>query len=147
VSAEAGDWGPREVADLLLRVYEIHEVMIEETGGTPGLRDAGLLHAAVARPFATYGGQELYPTPLDKAAALFQSLLKSHPFVDGAKRTAFAAALYLLDRYGAPLPSLLPQQEVVAFTLAMAEESRPEMTVAEIAAWLRRVLRLEGWQA
>jgi len=49
-----------EIAHLLVRVYEIHEIIITQTGGLIGLRDAALLHSAVARPFATFGGQELY---------------------------------------------------------------------------------------
>ncbi|MDZ7403582.1 MAG: hypothetical protein ONB41_05675 [candidate division KSB1 bacterium] len=64
-----------EIADLLVRIYEIHEAIITETGGLPGLRDATMLHAAMARPFATFGGQELYPTDFEKAAALFHSLI------------------------------------------------------------------------
>ena len=91
-----------EVANLLVRVYEIHELIITETGGLPGFREATLLHAAVARPFATFGGEELYPTDFEKAAALFHSLIKSHPFMDGTKRTAFATALFLLERLGPP---------------------------------------------
>ena len=83
-----------QIADLLVRVYEIHEIVIAETGGLSGLREPGLLHAAVARPFATFQGRELYPLDFEKAAALFHSLIKSHPFMDGTKRTAFAAALF-----------------------------------------------------
>jgi len=90
-----------EVANLLVCVYE-HELIITETGGLPGFREATLLHAAVARPFATFGGEELYPTDFEKAAALFHSLIKSHPFMDGTKRTAFATALFLLERLGPP---------------------------------------------
>ncbi len=127
------------VANLLLRVYEIHEVVIAETGGTPGLRDVASLHAAVARPFATFEGRELYPTPFDKAAALFHSIIKSHPFLDGAKRTALAAALYFLDRSGLQLPEALPRQGVVAFCMRIAE-AEDESTVAEFAAWLRHLL-------
>jgi death-on-curing protein len=78
-----------------MRVYEIHEwVIARGGGGLEGIRDAALLHAAVARPFATFGEVELYPTDFDKAAALFHSLIKSHPFLDGTKRTASAAAVY-----------------------------------------------------
>src|SRR4030067_973475 len=95
---DLGDERAGEVATLLVRVYEIHEVTIAETGGLPGLREARLLHAAVARPFATFEGQDLYPTDFDKAAALFHSLIKSHPFLDGTKRTAFASALYFLEQ-------------------------------------------------
>ena len=69
-----------DIANLLVRVYEIHEIVIAESGELPGLRDATLLHASVARPFATFDGEELYPTDFDKAAALFHSLIKNHPF-------------------------------------------------------------------
>ena len=85
------------IGRLLIRVYEIHERVIARGGGVlEGIRDAASLHAAVARPFATFGEVELYPTDFDKAAALFHSLIKSHPFMDGTKRTAFAAAVYFL---------------------------------------------------
>ena len=137
-----------EVASLLVRVYEIHEVIIAETGGMPGLREAGLLHAAVARPFATFGGEELYPTDFDKAAALFHSLIQSHPFLDGTKRTAFAATLYFLEQCGYALPEACPLAEVVDFCVAVAEEnmrvSQGEAvqlrTVGEIAAWFKRLI-------
>lgn len=137
-----------EVAALLVRVYEIHDVVIEETGGVHGLREASLLHAAVARPFATYDGQDLYPTDFDKAAALFHSLIKNHPFLDGTKRTAFAATLYFLEQTGHPIPNDLPVDQVVEFCVAVAEENmrlsagelvRPR-TIAEIADWFRRLI-------
>ena len=137
-----------EVARLLVRVYEIHEIIIAETGGLPGLREATLLHSAVARPFATFGGQELYPSDFEKAAALFHSLIKSHPFMDGTKRTAFAAALFFLESCGYPLPRRFPLGEVIDFCVSIAEEnlrqSRGEnidhRTVAEIAAWFHELL-------
>jgi death-on-curing protein len=112
-----------EVAELLVRVYEIHEVVIGETGGLPGLREASLLHAAAARPFATFSGVELYPSDFEKAAALFHSLIKSHPFMDGTKRTAFGAALYMLERLGHRIPDQLPKDEVIRFCVEVAEEA------------------------
>lgn len=134
----------QEIADLLVRVYEIHEILIAETGGLPGLRDAGLLHAAVARPFATFDGRPLYATDLERAAALFQSLLTNHPFIDGGKRTALAATLYFLERCGVTIPDRLPQQETVAFCLSVAGEGAGgrAWTVAEIAEWFRQLLEL-----
>jgi death on curing protein len=136
------------IADLLVRVYEIHERIIARTGGIEGLRDAATLHAAVARPFATFAGQDLYPDDFEKAAALFHSLIKSHPFMDATKRTAFAATLYFLEVFGHPHPSLLPEDEVIRFCLAVAEENAPllegqPITIAEIAAWFRQLLNLE----
>jgi death-on-curing family protein len=136
------------IGDLLVRVYEIHERMIATTGGIEGLRDPDALHAAVARPFATFAGHDLYPDDFDKAAALFHSLVKSHPFMDATKRTAFAATLYFLDRYGHSRPSHFPEDEVIRFCLAVAEENAQQsgnptfqpITVAEIAAWFRQLL-------
>lgn len=106
-SAEAPELGEavEEVAKLLLRVYEIHEVIIEETGGVPGLHSAILLHSAVARPFATFGGEELYPSDFEKAAALFHPLIKNHPFLDGTKRTTFALLCIFSRNAVAPFPA------------------------------------------
>src|SRR5437667_8390654 len=137
-----------EIAHLLVRVYEIHEVVIAETGGLIGLRDAALLHSAVARPFATFGGQELYASDFEKAAALFHSLIKSHPFMDGTKRTAFAATLFFLDRCGCSLPERYPVERVIDFCVSVAEENlrkaeseeAPNRSIAEIAAWLKDLI-------
>jgi death-on-curing protein len=137
-----------EVARLLVRVYELHETIIADSGGLPGLRDANSLHAAVARPFASFGGKELYQTDFEKAAALFQSLIKSHPFMDGTKRTAFMAALYFLDSYGYPLPAQVPVREAFEFCLSIAEENLHQSrgdnitprSVSEIAEWFQKLL-------
>ena len=136
------------IADLLLRVYEIHERIIARTGGLEGLRDGAMLHAAVARPFVTFAGEDLYSDDFEKAAALFHSLIKSHPFMDGTKRTAFASALYFLEVCGYPRPSVLPEDEAIRFCLEVAEEnirrtqdaSIQPKTIAEIADWFRSLL-------
>jgi hypothetical protein len=67
------------IADLLVRVYEIHERIIARTGGIEGLRDAASLHAAVARPFITFAGEDLYPDDFDKIdenRSLFERLAR-----------------------------------------------------------------------
>src|SRR5688572_20333207 len=74
------------------QVLAIHDQMIKRFGGSSGIRDVGLLESAVARPKATFDGNDLYPSIFQKAAALLQSLLKNHPFVDGNKRTALTSA-------------------------------------------------------
>lgn len=138
-----------EISRLLVRVYEMHETIIAETGGLPGLREASSLHSAVARPFATFGGADLYATDFDKAAALFHSLIKSHPFMDGTKRTAFAGALYFLRSCGHTIPERFPVDEVVDFCVSIAEESLRESqgediqrrSIPEIADWFRKLLR------
>jgi death-on-curing protein len=136
------------VAELMVQIYNIHDVVIQESGGLEGLRDGALLHAAVARPFATFAGEDLYPDDFEKAAALFHSLIKNHPFMDGTERTAFVSALYFLENRGYTIPRHLPKNDVIRFCLDIAEENirraedpslRPK-TISEIAAWFRRLL-------
>jgi len=133
-----------QVGDLVLSVYQIHEAVLAQNGGVPGLRDAAMLHAAVPPPFATFGGEPLYASEFEQAAALFHSLIKSHPFLDGTKRTAFLAALWFLRLYGHTIPARLPHQEVVKFCVEVAEGNAPPKssprTVAEIAAWFHNLI-------
>jgi death-on-curing protein len=136
------------VAELVVQVYSIHETIIEESGGLVGLRDGAVLHAAVARPFASFAGEDLYPDDFEKAAALFHSLIKSHPFMDGTKRTAFLSTLYFLANRGYTIPEHLPKDEVIRFCLEIAEENMRQArgepitpkTIPEIAAWVRQLL-------
>ena len=79
---------------------KIHEKIAEKTGGDVGVRDMGLLEGALASPYATFGGIELYPTPLHKAAHLGFSVISSHPFVDGNKRVGVVLMLTLLSLSG-----------------------------------------------
>ena len=66
----------------------IHHTLIEKYGGSKGIRDLGLLESALARPYTTFSGRDLYLTPIDKASAIFKSLVTNHPFIDGNKRIA-----------------------------------------------------------
>ena len=72
-------------------VLKLHNRQIERFGGTSGVRDEGLLESALAQPQATFDGQFLHSTIYQQAAAYLYHLAKNHPFVDGNKRTAFAA--------------------------------------------------------
>jgi death-on-curing protein len=72
-------------------ILELYLEVMRASGGLPGIRDAGALESAIAQPHASFGGEELYPTLVDKAAALAFSMIKNHPFVDGNKRIAFAS--------------------------------------------------------
>jgi death on curing protein len=81
-------------------IVELHRKSIIDFGGSQGIRDSGLLESAIARPFQTYGGEDLYPTVFEKAAALGESLVINHPFVDGNKRTGMLAMLSLLIESG-----------------------------------------------
>ena len=71
-------------------VLSIHVRQISSFGGTPGVRDEGLLESALAQPQATFGGQLLHPTIPEQAAAYLYHIAMNHPFIDGNKRSAFA---------------------------------------------------------
>jgi death-on-curing protein len=114
------------------QVLFIHMRLITETGGSPGLRDLALLASAVARPQATFGGEDLYPDLFSKAAALMDSLIRNHPFVDGNKRVGITAAGLFLLRNGQRLTA--SNAELESLTLQVA---RSEVSVEQITTWLR----------
>ena len=113
------------------QVLFLHARLIEETGGSHGVRDVALLESAVARPQATFDGVDLYPDLFCKAADLMESLIRNHPFIDGNKRTGITSAALFLRQNGRYLTAA--NSELEAFTLYVTE-SRPD--VSEIAAWL-----------
>ena len=78
----------------------LHRRIIEETGGSGGLRDLGALESALAQPQMTFGGEDLYPSLAEKASALCFSLIQNHPFVDGNKRAGHAATATFLELNG-----------------------------------------------
>ena len=85
------------------QVLMMHEELIAQTGGSPGMRDEGLLEAALAAPFMTFGGTDLYATVEEKAACLAFGLIKNHAMVDGNKRIGTHALLVTLDINGIEL--------------------------------------------
>ncbi|NEQ29268.1 MAG: type II toxin-antitoxin system death-on-curing family toxin, partial [Microcoleus sp. SIO2G3] len=78
-----------EFLDLAI-VLRIHDRLIQQFGGTAGVRDLGLLESALAQPQATFAGELLHQTIEAQAAAYLFHLAMNHPFLDGNKRTAFA---------------------------------------------------------
>lgn len=80
----------------LNEVVELCERILEQSGGMVSVRDWGALESALAQPRMTFEEQELYPTLVDKVAALGFSLIKNHPFVDGNKRVGHAAMVFVL---------------------------------------------------
>ena len=115
------------------QVLFLHARLIAETGGSQGVRELDLLQSAVARPQASFGGVDLYLDLFSKAAALFDSLVRNHTFVDGNKRTGIAAAAIFLRLNGRRLTA--SNEDVETFTLAVA---RGEPALDVIAAWLRQ---------
>ncbi len=99
----------------------LHTVAVEAFGGSEGVRDLESLRAAVARPWGSSFRQDHFPTPFDKAAALAESLIRRHPFVDGNKRTAMYAAVYLLEKLGFELEANQKELEDFAVSVAVGD--------------------------
>lgn len=113
-------------------VIFIHEAIIDRVGGKAGIRDFTLLHSAIFRPQASFGGKDLYPSIFDKAAALIHSLLLNHPFNDGNKRTALASCERFLNINSIEITA--SQKDKVQFTLDI--ESK-KLNLQDIAKWLK----------
>jgi death-on-curing protein len=108
-----------------------HVRLVKEFGGGLGVRDVGLIEAALNRPLAGYAGHLLYKTPFERAAVLWLGLIKNHGFVDGNKRTATAAMARWLLAEGYRL--LSGQDELVEMAVSIANK---QVEIAEAAAWL-----------
>lgn len=115
----------------LEEVLIIHDDMVARYGGSFGIRDMGLIESALARPQASFGGEDLYPGVLDKAAALFHSLIFNHAFADGNKRTTLTVTARFLSLNGFELEA--SQEEIVNFPLAVENE---HWDIEKIAGWL-----------
>ena len=102
-------------------VLFLHTVAVGAFGGSESVRDIESLRAAVARPWGSSFGRDHFATPFDKAAALAESLVRRHPFVDGNKRTAMYAAAYLLERLGYELEAGQQELEDFAVNVALGE--------------------------
>ena len=117
----------------LAEVVELHRRLLEATGGGAGIRDLATLESAVTQPKLTFAGADLYPTLVEKAAALCFSLVRNHPFVDGNKRVGHAAMETFLVLNGMDLDAGFDDQERVMLDLAAGRIDRGHFT-----AWLRQ---------
>lgn len=115
------------------QVLFIHNRLIEETGGLHGVRDLSMLLSAVGRPQATFDDRDLYDGIFSKSAALLDSLIRNHPFVDGNKRTAITSAGIFLQIHGYSLQ--VENEEMVRFTLICAQS---QTDLEEISLWLKK---------
>jgi len=108
-------------------VLEMHRQLIEEFGGSHGLRDAGLLEAAVFRPQSGY-----YDDLLHEAAALMESLANNHAFLDGNKRISLAATDTFLRINGL----YLELEALAAHSFITSAISKGEFRIRQIRSWL-----------
>ncbi len=114
------------------QVLFLHARLIDETGGSHGVHDIHLLLPALGRPQGSFDGVELYPDIFTKAAALMDSLVRNHPFVDGNKRTGFAAAGLFLIQNGYKLTA--SNDVVLQFALNVTKAGN---NIEDMASWFR----------
>lgn len=113
------------------RVLLLHQLMIAQTGGSDGLRDRGLLESAVESIYASFDGQELYPSKQEKGARLGYALIANHAFVDGNKRIGMYAMLTFLEVNGIHLNC--GNEDVIKVGLGVASGT---MKYEDVLAWV-----------
>jgi death-on-curing protein len=114
-------------------VVFLHQRIIEKTGGQDGIQDFGLLHSAIERPKASFGGQDLYPDIFSKAAALVYSLINNDPFIDGNKRTGLMVMIRFLFLNNQRL--VVDNKRLVDLGLSIANK---KMNIEDIKIWLNK---------
>jgi death-on-curing protein len=115
----------------LKEVRGIHKILIDNFGGSHGIRDLSALESALVHPYQTFDGKELYETTLQKAAALLESILINHVFIDGNKRTGYTLLrLYLLNNN---IDIKATQDEKYNFIIAVASG---QLHLKQINEWL-----------
>ena len=114
------------------KVKLLHQLIAQETGGSIGLRDEDLLESALDGAFATFDGQELYPTKEEKGARLGYTLISNHAFVDGNKRIGMYVMLTFLEVNGIHMDC--SNQEVANTGLAVASG---QMDYDALLDWVR----------
>jgi len=113
-------------------VLEIHAVLIDRYGGAEGVRDKGLLESALYRPKTGY-----YTDLVEMAAALFESLMNNHPFVDGNKRVAFFSTDVFLRLNGHKME--VEPKAAHAFLMGLFESNN--CNLEHLAPWIRSITR------
>jgi death-on-curing protein len=116
----------------LKETLELHRRLLEQSGGLAGVRDLAALESALAQPLMTFGGEDLYPTIIEKASSLGFSIIMNHPFVDGNKRVGHAVMETFLILNGYEIDAVVDEQEQVILLLASGKLDRDYFT-----DWLR----------
>ena len=123
----------------LSQILFLHKRLIEQSGGTSGIRDQNALESALAQPKMTFEGKELYSTLAEKAAALCYSLISNHPFVDGNKRIGHAVMEVFLVMNGYEIAAAIDEQEEIILKLASSKMER-----SDFIDWLKdKIIEIE----
>lgn len=115
------------------KVLLLHKLLIEQTGGEDGIRDMGLLESALEACYATFDGQELFPTKEEKAARLCAGLVSNHAFVDGNKRIGVYVLLTFLEVNGIRLN--VTDEELIEIGLSLAQGT---MKYDDLLSWIKK---------
>lgn len=117
-------------------ILQIHKLLIAQFGGLEGVREESLLESALKRPFSGFGEREFYPSPEEKAAAVLESVVKNHPFVDGNKRTGYVLMRLILLQYQKDVDA--SQGEKYNFVIQVASST---IDFEQIVAWIRQKIK------
>ncbi len=109
------------------QVLRMHEQLLAQTGGMPGVRDEGLLQSALEAPFQSFGGDDIYPSIQQKAARLGYGLIKNHPFLDGNKRIGTHVMLVFLCLNGIELDYTQKELEDIILSVAASEAGSDDL--------------------
>jgi len=116
-------------------VVHMHNELIDAFGGIKGTRDIGALESALARPYATFDQIDLYPSAVSKAAAILESIIINHPFIDGNKRIAFSLMAVILMNDGFDINA--NEDEIYAMVISA---STGEIKFDEIKDWIQSIV-------
>lgn len=114
-------------------VLAIHKLLVDRFGGTTGVRDLSALESALQRPFQTLDSEPVYSDVLEQAAALIESILVNHPFLDGNKRIGYVLIRRFLIQNNMDIHA--SEQEKYDFVIAIASG---KYKFEDILSWLER---------
>lgn len=117
----------------LEQILAIHDDQIERYGGSHGIRDLGLLEAAIARPQSSFGGEDLYPDTFLKAAVLMHGIIMNHSFLDGNKRTGSVSMARFLFINGY---NLVASQKDLVVTAHKIEAKK--ISIEDLTLWIQK---------
>lgn len=109
------------------QVLELHDLAVQEFGGLAGIRDPNLLYSALETPKLAFGGQEIYPSIFEKAAAYLYHIARNHPFIDGNKRTAYFATRVFLEMNDTPKHFKKEDLEEVVIQVAQGNMAKEDL--------------------
>ena len=111
------------------QILMLHQHLVDETGGSAGLRDEGLLDSALNAPFQIFGDTSAYPSLQQKGARLCYGLVKNHPFIDGNKRIGAHAMLVFLAVNGLELSYTQQELSNIILQVAAGEKEYDDLLV------------------